>query len=706
MIWIVFYAQEPRFLSSVNLSNLVLQTSAVGLVSIGIVHVLLLGEIDLSVGAVSGLCASIMAVLNVQHGWSPYLAIAAAVLAGTAIGLFQGSVFTRFVVPSFVVTLAGLLAWPGFQLKVLGETGTVNLNDPKITGLTNTFYSDTVGWIIAFVAIGVYAVLALRGRQSRVAEGLAAPQLGLVVLRVALVSVAVLVAVWVLNDDRGVPLAALILVGFCLFFFYITTRTTFGRHIFAVGGNAEAARRAGINVTRVRVIVFVISSTMAAVGGIMAASRLLAVNQSSGAGDFLLLAIAGPVIAGTSLFGGRGSVWHALLGALVITSISNGMDLLGLESSIKFIVTGAVLLAGRHYRRDRAQPETGGGTGLTPASGSEPLRVGLIGYGLAGSAFHAPLVEAVPGLSLASVVTSNEERAAQARSTYPHVQVLPSADDLFGASDAHDLVVVAAPNRHHVPLALAAVERRAPRGRRQAARRRASRRRSGWPRRPRRAAWWRASSTTAAGTATSSRFGGSLSEGALGELVRFESRFERWRPEVEVDRWREHGGPEDAGGVLFDLGPHVIDQALELLGPARSVYAEVRTLREGAEVDDDFFLALEHSSGARSQLWATMLAAQPGPRLRATGHGRRLREVGARRAGGGRCARARRPSDPGFGVEPPEAWGLLGSEENAAPVETEPGRYVEFYERMERAIPRRAKPARPSRSRRASPRCA
>jgi len=345
VIWLVFYVQEPRFMSSVNLSNLVLQMTAVGLVSIGIVLVLLLGEIDLSVGAVSGLAAAIMAVLNVKHGWSPYLAIAAAVAAGMAIGLFQGSVFTRFVVPSFVVTLAGLLAWPGAQLKVLGETGTVNLNDPKILGLTNTFYSDTVGWILALIAIGAYAALALRTRQSRVSEGLSAPQLGLVVLRIALVTVAILVAVWVLNDDRGVPLAALILVGFCLAFFYITTRTTFGRHIFAVGGNAEAARRAGIHVMRVRVIVFVIASTMAAIGGIMAASRLLAVNQSSGSGDFLLLAIAGPVIAGTSLFGGRGSVWHALLGALVITSISNGMDLLGLESSVKFMVTGAVLLA-------------------------------------------------------------------------------------------------------------------------------------------------------------------------------------------------------------------------------------------------------------------------------------------------------------------------------------------------------------------------
>jgi D-xylose transport system permease protein len=344
LIWLVFYIQEPRFMSSVNLSNLVLQMTAVGLVSIGVVLVLLLGEIDLSVGAVSGLAAAIMAVLNVKHGWSPYLAIGAAVAAGLAIGLFQGSVFTAFAVPSFVVTLAGLLAWPGAMLEVLGETGTVNLNDPKILGLTNTFYSDTVGWIIALVAIGAYAALALRARQKRVSEGLSAPQLGLVVLRIGLVAIATLVAVWVLNDDRGVPLAALILVGFCLFFFYITERTTFGRHIFAVGGNAEAARRAGISVNRVRVIVFMIASMMAAIGGIMAASRLLAVNQSSGAGDFLLLAIAGPVIAGTSLFGGRGSVWHALLGALVITSISNGMDLLALQSSVKFMVTGAVLL--------------------------------------------------------------------------------------------------------------------------------------------------------------------------------------------------------------------------------------------------------------------------------------------------------------------------------------------------------------------------
>jgi D-xylose transport system permease protein len=344
VIWVVFYLQEERFLSSVNLTNLVLQITAIGLVSVGVVLVLLLGEIDLSVGAVSGLCSAIMAVLAVQKGWSPYLAIAAAVLAGTVIGLFQGFMFTRFGIPSFVVTLAGLLAWQGAQLEVLGETGTINLTEPKITGLTSTFYSDTVGWIVAFVGIGVYAAFALLGRQRRIRQGIKAQPLGSVLLRIGLVAVAILVAIWVLNEDRGLPLAALILLGFVLVFTYITTKTTFGRHIFAVGGNAEAARRAGIGVTRVRVVVFMIASSMAAIGGIMAASRLLAVNQSSGAGDFLLLAIAGPVIAGTSLFGGRGSVWHALLGALVIGSISNGMDLLALESSVKFMVTGAVLL--------------------------------------------------------------------------------------------------------------------------------------------------------------------------------------------------------------------------------------------------------------------------------------------------------------------------------------------------------------------------
>jgi D-xylose transport system permease protein len=345
LIWAIFQAQESRFLTATNLTNLVLQITAVGLISVGIVLVLLLGEIDLSVGAVSGLAAAVMAVLNAKHGWSPYTAIAAGILVGLGIGFLQGFIFNFFGVPSFVVTLAGLLAWQGFLLKVLGETGTVNLTDSTITGLTGTFYSGAVGWVIAIVAIAAYAGSNLLRRQRRLRSDLPAPPLPSVAIRIVVVSVAIIAAVAVLNSDRGVPLAGLILVAFVLVFQYITTRTRFGRHIYAVGGNTEAARRAGISIARVRVVVFILCSGMAAVGGVMAASRLLAVNQNSGGSDLLLLAIAGPVIAGTSLFGGRGSVWTALLGAIVIGSISNGMDLLALESSVKFIVTGAVLLA-------------------------------------------------------------------------------------------------------------------------------------------------------------------------------------------------------------------------------------------------------------------------------------------------------------------------------------------------------------------------
>jgi predicted dehydrogenase len=310
------------------------------------------------------------------------------------------------------------------------------------------------------------------------------------------------------------------------------------------------------------------------------------------------------------------------------------------------------------------------------------LRVGLIGYGLAGSAFHAPLIEAVPGLALASIVTSNPERVAQARSAHPDADILPSAEDLF--ADPPDLVVVAAPNRHHVPLALAAID-------------------AGVhvvidkPVAPSVAEAERLASAAAASGVVASvfhnrRWDGDfltlrrlVDDGALGELLRLESRFDRWRPEVDVGKWREGGGPEDAGGVLFDLGPHLIDQALELLGPARSVYAEVRRLRPGAEVDDDAFVALEHESGARSHLWATMLAAQPGPRLRALGSkaayvkdGLDVQEATLRSGAGARA--------PGFGEEPREAWGRLGTEEDAAPVETEPGRYVAYYEGIERAI--------------------
>jgi D-xylose transport system permease protein len=345
VIWIIFQLENGRFLSAVNLTNLLLQVTATGLISVGVVFVLLLGEIDLSVGSVSGVTSALMAVLNVQHGWNPYLAIAAALALGLAIGLLQGALFSSFGVPSFIITLAGLLTWEGLQLYILGNTGSVNVTDGKIVGLANTFYSDGAGWVIAAVVIVAYAATTLWSLRSRRAAGLADTDAAGPIARIVIVAAATIAIVAVLNANRGVPLALLILVAFVAGGQYVATRTFFGRHVFAVGGNAEAARRAGIRNRRIRIIVFGISGTMAAIGGILAASRLLAVDQSSGGSDLLLFAIAGPVIAGTSLFGGRGSVWSALLGAITIGSISNGMDLLALQSSVKFMVTGGVLVA-------------------------------------------------------------------------------------------------------------------------------------------------------------------------------------------------------------------------------------------------------------------------------------------------------------------------------------------------------------------------
>jgi D-xylose transport system permease protein len=344
VIWLVFQSQNDRFLSATNITNLLLQITAVGLISVGVVYVLMLGEVDLSVGAVSGLAAAVMAVLNVKHGWNPYLAIIAGILTGTIIGLVQGGLSVYFEIPPFVITLAGLLAWQGALLWVLGDTGTVNLTNDKITGLANTFFSDTVGWIIAVVIVAGYAGVALWGHRKRVQAELHDQRLQPVILRIAILAIVTFGMLVVLNNDRGLPLAVLILLAFVVGGEFLLVRTLFGRKVFALGGNIEAARRAGINTGISRTAVFALASSMAAIGGIMGASRLYAVNQSSGGSDLLLLAIAGPVIAGTSLYGGRGTVWSALLGALVIGSISNGMDLLAYQSSVKYMVTGAVLL--------------------------------------------------------------------------------------------------------------------------------------------------------------------------------------------------------------------------------------------------------------------------------------------------------------------------------------------------------------------------
>ena len=345
LIWAIFWFLNPNFLSPRNLTNLLLQIAAVGTISAGIVLVLLLGEIDLSVGAVSGLCAGIMAVLNVKRGLPAPLAILAAILVGTVIGAFQGTWFARFRIPSFVVTLAGLLAWQGALLLVLGNTGTINLLDPTIDALTGTFLGPITSWVLTTLFLAAYAAGGFMTRRRRQAAGLDRPPLQAFVARVAIAAALVVVAVLVLNADRGVPLAFLILLGIVVFFDYVVRRTRFGRYILAVGGSAEAARRAGISVNGIRIAVFALASTLAACGGILAASRLLAVNQGSGGSDLLLNAIAAAVIGGTSLFGGRGSVWTAVTGSLVIVSISNGMDLLALPSSIKYLITGGVLLA-------------------------------------------------------------------------------------------------------------------------------------------------------------------------------------------------------------------------------------------------------------------------------------------------------------------------------------------------------------------------
>jgi D-xylose transport system permease protein len=344
IIWTVFAIANDSFLTSINLTNLALQTAGIGMISTGVVLVLLLGEIDLSVGAVSGLCAAVMAVLNVKNGWNPYLAMGAGLAAGAVIGFVQGTIATRLDIPSFVVTLAGLLIFQGAQLKVLGDTGTVNMTDPAITNLAGTFLVDWLGWVVVLVAAALIAAMTLTTRARRSAAGLELEPMLTTIIKIAAPILAIAIAVWVVNQDRGVPLSLLILVGTVTVFAAITTRTGFGRHIYAVGGNAEAARRAGISVPAIRTAVFTLASTLAAAGGILLASRLLAVNQSSGGSDLLLLSIAGPVVAGVSLFGGRGLVWAALTGALVIQSISNGMDLLGLESSVKFMVTGGVLI--------------------------------------------------------------------------------------------------------------------------------------------------------------------------------------------------------------------------------------------------------------------------------------------------------------------------------------------------------------------------
>jgi D-xylose transport system permease protein len=348
----VFQAQNHNYLTALNLTNLLLQIVPLGVLAVGVVPVLLLGEIDLSIGPASGFCGGVLAVLSVNHGVSGPLAVLAALATGALIGLCIGLFRTKLQVPSFIVSLGWFMALQGALLYVLGTSGTINLNDSFILSLMNRLLPVWLGWVAGLAFVGAYALGGMWNRRRRVSAGLLVPPISNFVLRLAVIAVPVLAAVALMSTDRssgvipisGVPLGVVILIGFVVLFDVICGRTLFGRYLYSTGGNAEAATRAGINVDRVRLVVFTLSSTLAACGGVLAASRLYAVNQGSGGGNFTLDAIACAVIGGTSLFGGRGSVWSALLGALVIGSIANGMDLLALSSSVKFMIEGGVLL--------------------------------------------------------------------------------------------------------------------------------------------------------------------------------------------------------------------------------------------------------------------------------------------------------------------------------------------------------------------------
>lgn len=341
----IFQALNPVFLSSSNLSNLVLDSCAIGVIALGIVCVLLVGEIDLSVGSVSGLSGAIVAVLFVRTGWNWVLAVLVACLIALAIGLVYGVLLTRFGMPSFVATLSGLLAFLGLQLAILGDLGSINLPfDSVLVSFAQLYFVPA--WLSYLLAAGAAAALFVTGfntRRGRIAANLSSKTLSFLIVRSALLLVVLEFGAWYLNIDRGVGWMVVFFVALVLVMNYAITRTRWGRSMTAVGGNAEAARRAGIPVNRIYISAFMLCSLFAALGGILAAGRLASANLSSGTGDVNLNAIAAAVIGGTSLFGGRGSAFSALLGILVITAIASGLTLLNLDSSYRFVITGLVL---------------------------------------------------------------------------------------------------------------------------------------------------------------------------------------------------------------------------------------------------------------------------------------------------------------------------------------------------------------------------
>jgi D-xylose transport system permease protein len=347
VICIIFQSLNSAFLSAENLNNIAVAMVATGMMSVGIIFVLLLGEIDLSVGSVSGVAGAITAVLSVTHGVNEWLAVLIALVSGAAIGALHGFFFARIGAPAFAVTLAGLLFWLGFMLQILGENGTINIDGEGVVGKLTTYYFSDVAaaYGLALVALVLFFVTSFLDSRRREAAGIPSRPLGDLIMRTVLLAVIAFAAAIMFNQYKGLPLALLLFVLVLVVTDFVLRRTSYGRKIFALGGSVEASRRAGINVTAIRVSVFALAGFFAAVGGLFWASKIAAANQSAGAGDLLMNVIAAAVIGGTSLFGGRGRTWNALLGVMVITSIQYGLALEGIATPVQYMITGGVLLA-------------------------------------------------------------------------------------------------------------------------------------------------------------------------------------------------------------------------------------------------------------------------------------------------------------------------------------------------------------------------
>jgi D-xylose transport system permease protein len=345
LIAIIFTSLNPRFLSSVNFVNLIVQTAPLAVIAMGVVFVLLIAEVDLSVGYLSGVAAVILARLLGEEGWNVWAAIAVVLLVGAFAGFVQGWLVAKVGLPSLIVTLGGLVGFNGLVLILITGRGTIRISDELIVGISSTFLSPALAYAVVLIGVAGFAAVLLTQRRRRAAASLPTTPNLILVLRLGGLLVLGLGIVYFASLTRGVPAVALLLVVLLVALTTLLLRTRFGRHLYAVGGNAEAARRAGIELVRIRIAAFMFSATMASLGGILFASRLRSVDTGAGGGQIELNAIAAAVIGGTSLFGGRGKTSAALFGAFVIIGVDNGMGLLGLSSGAKFVVTAIVLLA-------------------------------------------------------------------------------------------------------------------------------------------------------------------------------------------------------------------------------------------------------------------------------------------------------------------------------------------------------------------------